>query len=105
MGEEEEDGREDLGVENAPVEDFWSRSNSSCSFGGRRGGEGPVANAERVEEYVKRRDVVCGMVEESLRLTVLRARRRDMFDICRKWCCLCGTSLVQFDNGEGVSTA
>lgn len=30
------------GVENAPVEDFWRASNSACSFGGRRGGDGPV---------------------------------------------------------------
>lgn len=43
----------DAGVENAPVESFWRRSNSSCSFGGRRGGEGPVANAGRETEEVK----------------------------------------------------
>lgn len=34
-----------LGVLNAPVEDRWRRSNSSCSLGGRRGGAGPVAKA------------------------------------------------------------
>lgn len=69
---------EALGVENAPVEDFCRRSYSSCSFGGRRGGEGPVANADRGEDEVKRRVVVCE-VEESLRWKVLRAKRRDMF--------------------------
>lgn len=36
---------EAFGVEKAPVEERCRRSNSSCSFGGRRGGEGPVANA------------------------------------------------------------
>lgn len=36
-----------FGVLNAPVEAFWSRSNSSCSLGGKRGGAGPVANAGR----------------------------------------------------------
>lgn len=40
---------------NAPVDLRWSRSNSSCSLGGRRGGEGPVANAVRTLEVEKRR--------------------------------------------------
>lgn len=40
-------GSEGLGVLKAPVDDRCNRSNSSCSFGGRRGGEGPVANAVR----------------------------------------------------------
>jgi len=44
-----------LGVLNAPVEDFWRRSNSSCSFGGRRGGAGPVEKAGRRVERVKNR--------------------------------------------------
>ena len=43
------------GVLNAPVEVRCRRSNSSCSFGGRRGGEGPVANAPLVEVDVKKR--------------------------------------------------
>jgi hypothetical protein len=42
-----------LGVLNAPVEDRCRRSNSSCSFGGRRGGAGPVANAVLLTEWVK----------------------------------------------------
>jgi len=45
-----------LGVENAPVEVFWRRSNSSCSFVGRRGGEGPVAKAGRRVEVVNVRE-------------------------------------------------
>lgn len=49
------------GVEKAPVDAFCSLSNSSCSFGGRRGGEGPVANAGRAEEVEKRRRVEAGM--------------------------------------------
>ena len=65
-------GMDDVaGVENAPVESFWRRSNSSCSLGGRRGGEGPVANAGLETEEVKvrvlrrascgrRRKMVCG---------------------------------------------
>lgn len=44
-----------LGVLNAPVEAFCNLSNSSCSFGGRRGGAGPVANAVRREVEVKNR--------------------------------------------------
>ena len=40
------------GVLKAPVESFWRRSNSSCSAGGRRGGEGPVANAGREREVL-----------------------------------------------------
>lgn len=42
-----------LGVLNAPVEARCRRSNSSCSFGGRRGGAGPVANAVLLTEWVK----------------------------------------------------
>lgn len=42
-----------LGVLNAPVEARCKRSNSSCSFGGRRGGAGPVANAVLLTEWVK----------------------------------------------------
>ena len=38
-----------LGVLNAPVEDLCSRSNSSCSFGGRRSGAGPFVKAGRKE--------------------------------------------------------
>lgn len=41
-----------VGVENAPVESFCRRSNSSCSFWGRRGGDGPVANAGRGREVL-----------------------------------------------------
>jgi len=44
-----------LGVLKAPVEARCRRSNSSCSFGGRRGGEGPVAKAGRGIEVLKRR--------------------------------------------------
>jgi hypothetical protein len=40
-------GFDGLGVLNAPVELRCSCSNSSCSFGGRRGGDGPVAKAVR----------------------------------------------------------
>ena len=43
----------DLGVLNAPVEARCRRSNSSCSFGGRRGGAGPVAKAVLLTEWVK----------------------------------------------------
>lgn len=43
------------GVLNAPVEARCRRSNSSCSFGGRRGGEGPVAKAPLLEDEVKKR--------------------------------------------------
>lgn len=43
-----------FGVLNAPVEVFCNRSNSSCSFGGRRGGAGPVANAVRLVVEVKK---------------------------------------------------
>jgi hypothetical protein len=42
-------------VLNAPVELRCSRSNSSCSFGGRRGGAGLVANTVRTLEVEKRR--------------------------------------------------
>ena len=42
-----------FGVLNAPVEDLCRRSNSSCSFGGRRGGAGPVAKAVLLTEWVK----------------------------------------------------
>jgi hypothetical protein len=42
-----------LGVLNAPVEARCRRSNSSCSFGGRRGGAGLVANAVLLTEWVK----------------------------------------------------
>jgi hypothetical protein len=42
-------------VLNAPVELRCRRSNSSCSFGGSRGGAGPVANAVRTLEVEKRR--------------------------------------------------
>lgn len=41
------------GVLNAPVDARCRRSNSSCSLGGRRGGEGLVAKAGRKEEIVK----------------------------------------------------
>lgn len=44
-----------FGVLNAPVDFFCNLSNSSCSFGGRRGGAGPVANAVRQEVKVKKR--------------------------------------------------
>ena len=44
-----------LGVLNAPVEARCRRSNSSCSFGGRRGGAGPVAKAVLRAERVKNR--------------------------------------------------
>jgi hypothetical protein len=44
-----------LGVLNAPVDERWRRSNSSCSFGGRRGGAGPVAKAVRQLDCVKKR--------------------------------------------------
>jgi hypothetical protein len=44
-----------LGVLKAPVDERWRRSNSSCSFGGRRGGAGPVAKAVRERLVVKRR--------------------------------------------------
>jgi hypothetical protein len=48
---------ESLGVLNAPVDAFWRRSNSSCSFGGSRGGAGPVAKAGlTVVELKNRRD-------------------------------------------------
>lgn len=43
------------GVLKAPVDAFWRRSNSSCSFGGRRGGAGPVEKAGRRVEVVKKR--------------------------------------------------
>lgn len=43
------------GVLNAPVEARCKRSNSSCSFGGRRGGEGPVAKAPLVGVELKKR--------------------------------------------------
>lgn len=46
------DGR---GVLKAPVDDFWRRSNSSCSLAGRRGGEGPFEKAGRVMEVENRR--------------------------------------------------
>ena len=46
---------EGLGVLNAPVEARWRRSNSSWSFWGRRGGEGPVAKAGLGDVVVKRR--------------------------------------------------
>ncbi len=38
---------------NAPVEVRCRRSNSSCSFGGRRGGAGPVAKAGLMIEVEK----------------------------------------------------
>ena len=43
------------GVLKAPVDDFCRRSNSSCSFGGSRGGAGPVEKAGLREEVVKKR--------------------------------------------------
>jgi len=43
----------DLGVLNAPVDARCRRSNSSCSLGGSRGGEGPVAKAGLKEVVVK----------------------------------------------------
>jgi hypothetical protein len=46
------DGR---GVLNAPVELRWSRSYSSCSFGGSRGGAGPTEKAGRLVVVVNRR--------------------------------------------------
>lgn len=42
-----------FGVLNAPVEARCRRSNSSCSFGGRRGGAGPVENAVLLAECAK----------------------------------------------------
>lgn len=42
-------------VLNAPVEERCKRSNSSCSFSGRRGGDGPVANANRQVVCEKKR--------------------------------------------------
>jgi hypothetical protein len=42
-----------FGVLNAPVEALCRRSNSSCSFGGRRGGAGPVAKAVLLAECMK----------------------------------------------------
>ena len=44
-----------FGLLNAPVEVFCNLSNSSCSFGGRRGGAGPVANAVRLVVEAKNR--------------------------------------------------
>ena len=44
-----------FGVLNAPVDAFCRRSNSSCSFGGRRGGAGPVAKAVRRTDWEKKR--------------------------------------------------
>lgn len=73
----EEGVGEGRGVENAPVDDFCNRSNSSCSFCGRRGGEGPVENepAERRGVVVKKRRVGNA---------TFRGRRRDMMlDVAR----------------------
>lgn len=43
------------GVLKAPVDDFCRRSNSSCSFGGSRGGAGPVEKAGLMGVVVKKR--------------------------------------------------
>ncbi len=43
------------GVLKAPVEAFCKRSNSSCSFGGSRGGAGPVEKAGRWRDWEKKR--------------------------------------------------
>lgn len=42
---------------NAPVDERCRRSYSSCSLGGRRGGEGPVEKAGRRGVVVKKRRV------------------------------------------------
>ena len=44
-----------FGVLNAPVDARCRRSNSSCSLGGRRGGEGPTEKAGLRVECVKNR--------------------------------------------------
>lgn len=77
--EEDEEDEGVLGVENAPVEERCRRSNSSCSWGGRRGGEGPVAKEVLLwigVLVVKRRpELRCVTVREA------RGRRRDIL-IC-----------------------
>lgn len=48
-------GSDGLGELNAPVELRCRRSNSSCSFGGRRGGDGLVAKVVRGRDWEKKR--------------------------------------------------
>lgn len=62
-----------FGVLNAPVEERCRRSNSSCSFGGKRGGDGPVANAVR--------EVVCEKKRREGRRN-LDGKSRGIFNRC-----------------------
>lgn len=83
----------DLGVLKAPVEDFCRRSNSSCSFWGRRGGDGPVVKA-------KDRGVVLRKRREG-RMS-LRGRRRDIMFYLENACADVGLELCLVCGGKEV---